>query len=119
VNRPKKPTKSIKKVNRFLNIYKKEILLILIFIQDKKIVANQIKKELVIEKLLSIIDLPVIENLLSIDELNGTEQIKDENHNNLKTRSNFATRSKSVSLLEPLSSLKILHQTYDLTKSDE
>lgn len=87
--------------------------------KDKEFVMKQIKRELIIEKLLTLIDLPVIENLLLIDQLSEAsenESIKDLNQNLFSTKSN---RSKSVSCLEPISSLSILNQTYDLTKCDK
>lgn len=54
--------------------------------------------------MLTIIDLPIIENLLLIDQINSKEQ-DSNNVTNLK--------SKSASCLEKLAALSILTQTYD------
>ena len=80
---------------------------------------KQIKRELIVEKLLNLIDLPLIENLLLIDhptEPVESESTKDTNINLANSRPT-SIRSKSTSSLET-ASLSILNQTYDLTRCD-
>jgi hypothetical protein len=92
---------------------------------------KQITHELVIEKLLSMIDLPLLENLLFIDEKNDIEylslldseestMIETRNQQDLKQQHNCKS---SISKINSSANyvhrvLSILNQVYDLSKCD-
>ena len=88
--------------------------------------VKQLTREIIIEKLLSIIDLPVIDNFIVVDEKNDIEYREllensnlasiDENHNTLS----FSQNSSKYKF--PHNSqhfLSILNQIFDISKCDK
>ena len=75
------------------------------------LITRQLTKELVVEKLLSLIDLPIVEKLLTFDYKTDIEYLKALE----KTPVSGSKKSASNSQIPALS---ILNETYDLAKCE-
>jgi hypothetical protein len=74
---------------------------------------------LIIEKLLSLIDLPIIENLLTLDEsINSTNTPVSSMSNDQKPKLINSNGNQNSNVTTTSPSLAILNSIYDLSKYD-
>lgn len=92
------------------------------------LITRQITRELIIEKLLSLIDLPIIEHLLTIDEQNDIEYCEAiqsfdcmlvSNLNSLSLSDSASGVFNKANIKQINKSLECLEQSFDMKRCDE